>query len=323
MEDNFLVSLVNTLRAGPGKSRSSASGSQGEDPDLFSKVLEEQTREADQLEERRTTEERTIATERTKADEEKAARKEKEARTGRPDGREAELSPLKNYLYNLVVKDRDALSLGERMAMGLDRNMLGKVDLRELRMMLARRGLAVTDLSSEQIFHLTKLHEKSQVTAFLDQLAREHLSARRDEQGAPGSRRSLEAQQEAGAFQTRQAQPGEMARPDQVGRSSEDVEARQAVKREQVIQQILSHIEMQQIGDRTQLTLKLNPEYLGQLKIQFRKEDGQLRAVFETTSRAVRDLLDETKEELTGAMKEQGVDLHSMAIKMVEEEDFA
>lgn len=323
MEDNFLVSLVNTLKTGSGRYRTAPGGEQNE-PDLFSKVLEEQTRETDQMEERRSAEEKTISSDRTREEEtQKAARREKETKEGKTDNREAELSPLKNYLYNLVLKDRDAMSLGEQKLMGLDRSLSGKVDLRELRMMLARRGMAVTDLSSEQIFKLTKMHEESQVTAFLDQLAREHnLMAKREQRAEPGAAGSLGAQ-ETVASQARQARPNEMARPDQAGLSQEAKEARQAVKREEVIQQILSHIEMQQIGDKTQLTLKLNPEYLGQLKVQFQREDGQLRASFETSSALVRDLLNDSVDELSGAMKEQGVTLHGVSVRLVEERDFA
>lgn len=93
--------------------------------------------------------------------------------------------------------------------------------------------------------------------------------------------------------------------------------------RQSVIDQIMQQIEVRNFANRTELHLKLNPEYLGELKVKLVHTDDGIRADFETSSRSTRKLLREGEEELKSAAATKGVRMRSMKVTLVDKVDSA
>ncbi|MFN8606570.1 MAG: flagellar hook-length control protein FliK [Vulcanimicrobiota bacterium] len=99
--------------------------------------------------------------------------------------------------------------------------------------------------------------------------------------------------------------------------------ADQARDRQSVIDQILQQIEVRNFANRTELHLKLNPEYLGELKVKLVHTDDGIRADFETASRSTRKLLRDGEEELKAQAATKGVRMRSMKVTLVDKVDAA
>ena len=68
------------------------------------------------------------------------------------------------------------------------------------------------------------------------------------------------------------------------------------------------------------MQLRLNPEYLGDVKIKLTHgEDGKVKANFETTSKLTSEILAESKEELMEQAQGNGVSIASMDVSFVDE----
>jgi flagellar hook-length control protein FliK len=99
--------------------------------------------------------------------------------------------------------------------------------------------------------------------------------------------------------------------------------ADKARERQSVIDQILAQIEVRNFANRTELNLKLNPEYLGELKVKLVHTDDGIRADFETSSKATREILREGEEDLKAQAKEKGVRFRTMRVTLVDKMDDA
>ncbi len=99
--------------------------------------------------------------------------------------------------------------------------------------------------------------------------------------------------------------------------------AERARERQSVVDQILQQIEVRNFANRTELHMKLNPEYLGELKVKLVHTDDGIRADFETSSRATRELLREGEEDLKAQAATKGVRMRSMKVTLVEKVDSA
>ena len=94
--------------------------------------------------------------------------------------------------------------------------------------------------------------------------------------------------------------------------------ADKASERQSVIDQIMQQIEVRNFANRTELHLKLNPEYLGELKVKLVHTEDGIRADFETSSKATREILREGEEELKTQAAGKGVRLKSMRFTLVD-----
>jgi flagellar hook-length control protein FliK len=88
--------------------------------------------------------------------------------------------------------------------------------------------------------------------------------------------------------------------------------------RQSVIDQILQQIEVRNFNNRTELNLKLNPEYLGELKVKMIHTDDGVRAEFETSSKKTRELLRDAEDDLRTQATAKGVRLGAMRFTLVD-----
>ena len=106
---------------------------------------------------------------------------------------------------------------------------------------------------------------------------------------------------------------------------AEEIGKTQATERNQerqsVIDQVLQQIEVRNFKSRTELNLKLNPEYLGELKVKLVHTDDGVRADFETSSKKTRELLREGVEELKTQAQAKGIRLRAARFTLVDKVD--
>ena len=71
-------------------------------------------------------------------------------------------------------------------------------------------------------------------------------------------------------------------------------------QRQNVLDQIIKHVEVRNFQNQTEMNLRLNPEYLGELKINMQHtKDGGVTTTIQTSSRVTRKLLEEAKDDLS------------------------
>ncbi|HXE72195.1 MAG TPA: flagellar hook-length control protein FliK [Candidatus Nitrosotenuis sp.] len=228
----------------------------------------------------------------------------------------------REYLYQMAYRNKDTMSLAERQALRLETPDREGVALQELRQMLSERGLNLRQLSFSQIAQMTRHNDRSQVASFLDYLAAERESRERapETEGARRSQGESIAQAASATEMVEHPYAGQAALVQEAQRSQTGAQAEQARRRRQVIDEILQHIQVRNLADRDEIQLKLNPEYLGELRILLtqNKEGGGLTARFETTSRTTRQLLTEGQEELREMAGEKGLHLGQVEIALVD-----
>lgn len=89
-------------------------------------------------------------------------------------------------------------------------------------------------------------------------------------------------------------------------------------ERQNLIDQILAQVEVKNFAARTEISLKLNPEYLGDLRIKLTHADEGVRAEFESSSRDTRELLREGEDDLRAQASAKGVRLGAMRFMVVD-----
>ncbi|MFH1453487.1 MAG: flagellar hook-length control protein FliK [Armatimonadota bacterium] len=207
------------------------------------------------------------------------------------------LSSLLNYLYQLIIKNPDALSISEKQMIGIKDLDTGKVDTAKLRDMLSARGLNINDLNSKEVEKLIRMHDESQLGMFLDKLARE-------KKGIKTSASTMESKE----------------KDTEKMNVFEKVKINKDLKREEVIKQVIDRILIRSVGAKDkEIVIRMNPEYLGQLKVILEVKDNKVSAKFETTSKVVKDIISGSEKELSEALKGQNLVLSGISAELVEE----
>jgi flagellar hook-length control protein FliK len=313
--DNFSFStMVNNLKTVKEKTRKE-DRSGGGDPGLFSRLMEDEVKDKGSG---KSKEHSAIEGEK-KPDAEKKAQEKKEADQKEADlqdqmKKQQQLSPMQNFLFNLVLKNPDALSLSEKSALGLDKTSQNVI-LKDINKLLAERGLSMSELTSDHILELNSKASVTEARAFLDELARQKR------EGTLEQRAKTKLVEDAAA-QAPRDEVKSTEKPVGAGRAEKQEAAEEAARarRAEVIDQVATHLEIQSLANRTELSMRLNPEYLGELKMKLTFEGGKMGIEAETPSRLVRDLLEEGEEDLRKQLGQKGVTLDTMSVKLVDRE---
>jgi len=313
--DNFsFTTMVNNLKTVQEKTKKE-DRSGGGDPGLFSRLMEEEVKDKGSP---KSKEHSAIEGEKKgEADKKAQDRKEsdqKDADLQEQMKKQQQLSPMQNFLFNLVMKNPDALSLSEKSALGLDRTHQN-VTLKDVSRLLSERGLTMNELTSDHVFELNSKGSVAEAKAFLDELARQK------KEGTLEQRAKTKLVEEASAQAPRDEVKGtgKAEGPTQAEKTEATQEAAK-VRRQEVIDQVATHLEIQNVANRTELSLRLNPEYLGELKMKLTLEGGKMGLVAETPSRLVRELLEEGADDLRKQLGEKGVTLDKVSVRLVDSE---
>lgn len=322
MDNKMLISMMGSTA--PSRDGASSTSKAGVDADAFSQALEQATG-GNKLGAKQS--ENLISEKQTAKAE--AERRQDDAARNQTQASDPKLTDPKTmgtraYLYQMMYKNPDAMSLAEKQALKLDSGTRDGVGLRELQRMMSERGLNMRDLTFTQMANLTRSNSRTQVSSFLEHLSKE---ARGDKEAAPlrGA-----ASTDAGLAASSSAHKGDpgtstenglaAAAVRQAGQMTPGRENAQTQRRREVIDQIVSHMELRNLANRDELHMKLNPEYLGELKIKLvQGEGGVVSARFSTTSRDTREVLDESRSDLRKRVEERGIRLGQIEVDLVDE----
>ena len=311
------------------------------DKDMFARILEQQTGKGSEAQEKGRD---AIAAEKKGAEKgsETRASSEMEERLKARLGMKTDITSMANYLYNVTLQNPDSLSMSEKQALRVGEFSSQAVGIKDLQKMLEQRGLNLRNLSFTQLAQLTQRNNRSQVTSFLDQLTSQMRQGRPEAaamaQAAPApvkaerdkatkedeGRKDAQAK-EAQSLTQQPSTPPEpqvpLAQAPVPSQGAQQAAEARRQERENVLQQIIQKMEIRNLGNRTELSLKLNPEYLGDLRVQLSTQNGRMEARFETSSKEVRGYIEEGMSVLREKFATQGLNLDRISAHVVEAED--
>lgn len=227
----------------------------------------------------------------------------------------------REYIHDQMYKNPDTMTMAEKRALNLptnnDSNRLNATEMAEMRAMAAERNINLRDLTAMQLNNADK-----SVKAENEVNAKEFAKALGEKEGKDGK-----GAKEAGGAAASEKSEGKVidkSLADAVMRHAEDAKNAQAnsplKRRQQVVNQIVEHMEMRNLANRDELHLKLNPEYLGELKIKLTKgENGEISAQFLTTSDETREVLRDSRSELRTRVESTGLKLGTISIAKVDD----
>lgn len=266
-----------------------------DDVNAFSQMLERKTSDKDSVKE--------SSREAIYSDKEEKKEADKNARNASSLQGKAKLSASKQMLYTMAYVNRATLSLSQKSSMGLNADGASKAMLMHSS---PNAGLASKAAASPAA-------SQPRGAAASSALKADELSGKAGREssrtGATGINANVAAQniQEQGQIALKAADKAEKA------------DAARNVKREEVIKQIIQHVELRNFAGKSELTIKMNPEFLGAMKMRLIFEGDKVSAEFNTTSQAVREAIQESTEELSGAFKEKGIKVGKIRVKLVDE----
>jgi flagellar hook-length control protein FliK len=91
-------------------------------------------------------------------------------------------------------------------------------------------------------------------------------------------------------------------------------------QRQNVLDQIIKHVDVKNFQNQTEMNLRLNPEYLGEMNINLvHTKDGGVTTHIKTSSRVTRQLLQDCKDELVAQAESKGIRLGKINISLVDQ----
>jgi len=292
------------------------------DAPSFSDVLEEKKTKEEAKEAKEEKRHQILQEEDNKEEE---ARKEAERLQKEVSGvfSDEELSPMQKFIYQLVYQNPSTMGLDQKALLGKGSGQealkLGEVGLKELQKMLAERGIKLSQLNAKQLMILSTKQSKVEVTYFLDNLMKELQAQKEQESGKLNElarvKKTKKKAQTAGAILTGQTslpleqffQTAKLA----TFKSNTEMERR-------ILSQVLSEMNITQVQNRSEVAIRLNPEYLGEVKLNMTVEGGKVSVNFRTTSRQTRDVLEKNIGELKKAFQDSGLAVGELKVILEE-----
>lgn len=232
---------------------------------------------------------------------------------------------VSDYVKTMQGKDPATLSMVEKGAFRVGEFANGGQKMAGspasgLAQMLAGQGIDVSGFSPEQIKGLMSRMDTKDLGKMLSQVKVEpgaNSGLAQDEKHLKDLKEKLvQASQNTPVEQ----QAFNLEQLVTAGTSKGAGDAARAEQRQQVMDQILAQIDVKNVANQTEMNLRLNPEYLGEVKITLVHDDeGGVKAMFKTTSKATREVLDENGTELIEQARGKGVRIGSMAVQLVDD----
>lgn len=319
MENSMLVSLMSSSQA-TTESQKSVKKPEAKEGDSFSAALKEAGSKgngmSDELFEEQEACRQEVEERRNNSD--NAQRRPTYAKLNRP------APGSREYIHDQMYKNPDTLSNAEKRALNLPTDSSGKsvsaTEMAELRALAAERGVSMRDMTAAQ-----QANGKQGVAGkgVSEANAKEFAKALSDEEGKGKDGKT----KNAGAASASEKTDGKIVdkslaeavlRHTEEGKAAKDNSPIR--KRQQVIDQIVEHMELRNLANKDELHLRLNPEYLGELKIKLtRGESGEISAQFVTTSDETKEVLQDSRSELRTRVEATGLKLGTISIAKVDD----
>lgn len=277
-------------------SSSSAKGGAITDGDVatFANMLERKTNGDNEVKEK--------TKEAIYSDKEAKKESEKNAKTASNLPNTAKMSASKQLLYSMPYMNKATLSLAQKSALGLNADGTSKA------MVMYGNNQNMTTGKTGEAVNLQAQTKASEATGIAK--GEEAKAGKESKAKSPtfGVNANVSAQN---TEQTEKSTVKELSK-------TEKADAERNVKREEVIKQIINHVELKNFAGKSELTIKMNPEFLGAMKMRLIFEGDKVSAEFNTTSKAVREAISESAEELSQAFNEKGIKVGHIGVKLVD-----
>jgi hypothetical protein len=224
---------------------------------------------------------------------------------------------VNEFLKNIDSKDPATLSMAQRMS-----HQLGEFapktgnSMTGMAKMLASQGIDMSGFSPQQIMSLVSRMDTKELGKMMTQM--KEMGVKLDEDTLKGLKEQLNSTNQNN--NSKETSNFQMEGFLQSGLPKEAGEANRAEQRRAVMDQLLTKIQVRNVANQTEMQLRLNPEYLGEVKISLIHDDeGGVRATFTTTSKVTKEILSENKLELMDQASDRGVRIGSMDVEYVDE----
>jgi flagellar hook-length control protein FliK len=261
--------------------------------------------------------------ERDSTEQERAKEQAADSKTQSKDGKKVD-GRVSDYLQNMQSKDPATLSMVEKGAFRVGefapQGTVGS-PASGLAQMLAQQGIDVSGFSPEQIKGLMSRMDTKDLGKMISQMKTDtpNNTVLQDEKQLKDLKEKMA---QAAQNTPVEAQAFNLEQLVGAGVSKDAGEAARAEQRRQVMDQILAQIDVRNVANQTEMNLRLNPEYLGEVKITLVHDDeGGVKALFKTTSKATREVLDENGSDLIEQARGKGVRIGSMDVELVDDID--
>ena len=301
MENQLLISMLGSSamqKGREGAKEASATDSRG-----FSNCLEEATSDSQETETDLISakESKEEIKERQKAEQADAQAQAKAAQAKLAQNPKAMSG--KAFLYDMIYRNPDTLNMAEKQAL--------KLDTAQKNARLNPNHKAGQNLNSTPTLAQAPGKEASQLKAQTFEALLTKEGKGKEDSSKLGT---VEANQAASA-----ANKGQGAENAASSSLKEAGQVERSQQTQQVIDQIVTHMEIRNFANKDELQLRLNPEYLGELKIKLTQtKDGELSAQFITDSEETREVLTESRNQLREHIEGKGMRLRQIEVEMVD-----
>lgn len=256
-----------------------------------------------------------------KADDRKKAAKDEDTRlaTQSKDNKGGKVKLDPRAAATRATQNPATLSMLEKQAFRLGEFSGTKQPMGGLAQMLASQGLDLTSFSPQQLKSLMSRMDSQELGKMLSGMKAEGKNdpSKMDDSALKNLREQATAETQK---QVKEQPNFDLQSLVGAGMSKEAGESARAEQRRKVLDQILSHIQVRNVANQTEMQLRLNPEYLGEVKIQLVHDDeGGIKAKFSTTSKLTREILTENKETLMDQARDKGIRLGAMDVELVDD----
>lgn len=306
------------------------SGKKQESDSSFSRILAEESSSS-------------AAKENVNSKDKKEAKKEAKTREAtkklleaKLSGSVTELSPMYQFLYNLVYKDPSTLTLAERQLVYPSLiNNAGKpvkcdtikgLGINEFQKLLSTYSVKVSDLSFTQIAELARMDSKAEVHGFLERLRLEMRKADtgketelvEEESGNLKKQKKVEINAAEVMLGQLSAGLAGLNGQSQSEKTSKTYEVKQSsgISDEEFVKQVLDRIADKKLDELSRIVINLHPEHLGDLHltIEMDQEQQHLSAQFKAESKRAKGLIESNIGELKEALSSKGIALGKISV---------
>lgn len=224
----------------------------------------------------------------------------------------------------------------------------GQVGLQELRKLMAQRGISFNRMSAQELAKLSTIHSNVEVTNFLNQLVKKMRNEDKDQNVTVSAQQILGEKMtekdkkvnEADGKQKMDNNPDDKESENLLASAAGNVEKLQGTPlsqffqsaklsefqqgsqmEQQILKQVMDKMEINTEKAKSEVAIKLNPEYLGEVKLNMKvdKDKGTVTINFKTTSREARKALEGNLSILEDAFEKAGLKLEKYEVSLEEE----
>jgi flagellar hook-length control protein FliK len=213
----------------------------------------------------------------------------------------------------------------------------GEVGLKDLQKLMAQRGISFSQLDQQQLGKLTTTHSKTEVNSFLNQLAKKLRYDDKNEL-ATGTELLGDKKEVKGEKVTKTGEKKQIGdRKEELEGAAENIDKKQGLPlsqffeqaklsefkqgspmEQQILKQIMDRMEINTEKAKSEVALRLNPEYLGEVKLNMTvdKDKGTVSVNFKTGSKTAKKALEGNVKSLEEAFSAAGLKLDKFEVSI-------